>query len=244
MHFTPIEQFRIHPIIKLPTLFNINIDFTNSSLFMFLSIFLVISLLIISTYKCDFIPNKKQALAEMIYNFTEKMITNNINSKSAMSLFPFIFTLFLYILSCNVLGLMPYAFTVTSQIIVTFAIGVFIVCLTTVVGLYHHGMGFFKVFLPPGTPIWLMPLMIVIELVAYLARAVTLAIRLSANMIAGHTMLKVIALFVAQLQVFWAVIPFAFLILLNMLELFVSVLQAYIFTILTCIYLNSVINLH
>lgn len=243
MH-SPLEQFRIYSLIKLPRFFGINIDFTNSALFMCLAVISVMILLLVSAYRCEFVPNKKQALAELLYGFVDNMLTTNVSGYSAIDYFPFIFTLFFYVLSCNVLGLMPYGFTVTSHITITFALGLMVAVFVTVVGFCRHGIKFFNIFLPPGTPWWLMPLMAAIEVLTYFARSVTLAIRLGANMIAGHTMLKVVALFVAQISVFFAVVPFAFLILLNLLELFVAALQAYIFAILTCVYLNSVINLH
>ncbi|CAK8162290.1 ATP synthase subunit a [Candidatus Xenohaliotis californiensis] len=242
MH-NPLDQFRIYSLINLPKLFGLNIDFSNSALFMCLSILFTGALLLISTHKCQFIPNKKQAVVEMLYSFTEKTMLS-VAGESAMAFFPFIFTLFLYILTCNIVGLMPYGFTVTSHIIVTFALGAMVVVFVTIVGIYKHGIGFIKIFNPPGTPSWLIPLMVIIEIITYLSRAATLAIRLGANMIAGHTMLKVIAIFIAQLSIFFAVIPFTFLITLHLLELFVAALQAYIFAILTCVYLDSVINLH
>jgi F-type H+-transporting ATPase subunit a len=157
---------------------------------------------------------------------------------------PLIFTLFMFILTCNLFGMIPYGFTVTSHISITFALAMMVFLLVTLVGIYLHGFHFFSLFLPAGTPWWLAPLMVVIELFAYLARPVSLSLRLAANMVAGHVLLKVIAGFVVSMAIYLKILPIPFLVILIGFELFVAVLQAYIFTILSCVYLSDALNLH
>ena len=238
----PLEQFKIHYLTNFPEVAGMNLNFTNSALFMVLALGLVAAFMSLSMRGRALVPGRWQSMAEMSYEFVANMVRDNVGSEGR-KYFPFIFTLFMFIVALNVLGLMPYSFTATSHIAVTFALAAFIFLAVTFIAIYRHGLKFFGFFLPHGTPWWLAPLMIFIELFAYLARPISLSVRLGANMMAGHTMLKVIAGFVTAMGVF-GIVPLAFLMVLSGFELFVAILQAYIFTVLTCVYLNDSIHLH
>lgn len=240
---SPLAQFEITPLIKLPPLFGYDISFSNSSLFMVLAVLGVVLFLSLSMRGRALVPGRWQSVAELSYQFIANLVRDNVGHEGKQY-FPLIFSLFLFILFSNLLGMMPYSFTVTSHIIVTFAMAAFIFVGVTIIALVKHGFKFFGFFLPHGTPWVMAPLMIVIELFAYLARPVSLSVRLAANMMAGHTMLKVIAGFVILMGVKFFWLPLTFLIVLTGFEIFVAVLQAYIFTILTCVYLNDAIHLH
>ena len=219
-----------------------NLNFSNSSLFMVLALGLIATFMTLSMRGRALVPGRWQSMAELSYEFVANMVRDNVGNEGRRY-FPFIFTLFMFIVALNVLGLMPYSFTATSHIAVTFGLAAVIFLGVTFIAIYMHGTKFFSFFLPHGTPWWLVPLMVMIELFAYLARPFSLSIRLGANMLAGHTMLKVIAGFVAAMGVL-GIVPIAFLMVLSGFELFVAVLQAYIFTVLTCVYLNDAIHLH
>ncbi len=238
----PLDQFKIHYFTNFPEVAGMNLNFTNSALFMVLALGLVAAFMSLSMRGRALVPGRWQSMAEMSYEFVANMVRDNVGSEGR-KYFPFIFTLFMFIVALNVLGLMPYSFTATSHIAVTFALAAFIFLAVTFIAIYRHGLKFFGFFLPHGTPWWLAPLMIFIELFAYLARPISLSVRLGANMMAGHTMLKVIAGFVTAMGVF-GIVPLAFLMVLSGFELFVAILQAYIFTVLTCVYLNDSIHLH
>ena len=174
------------------------------------------------------------------------MIHENIGTEG-MRYFPFIFSLFMFILFCNMLGMLPYSFTVTSHLIVTFALAATVFMLVTLVGFARHGIGFLKLFVPSGIPVVLMPLLVLIELISYLTRPVSLSVRLFGNMMAGHTMLKIFGGFVVGLSSAGlaplAIAPFVLMVAFTGLELLIAGLQAYVFTILTCIYLNEAIHM-
>ena len=170
------------------------------------------------------------------------MINDNIGEKG-YKFFPLVFTLFTFILFGNMLGLLPYSFTFTSHIIVTFCLAIFIFLFVTLVGILMHGIKFFGLFVPKGVPIVMLPLMVPIEIISYLSRPISLSIRLFANMMAGHTMLKVFAGFIFTLG-FFGVAPLLVDVALTAFEVLVAFLQAYVFTVLTCLYLNDAINLH
>lgn len=239
---SPLDQFKIHYFTDFPAVAGMNLNFSNSSLFMVIALGLIAAFMTFSMRGRALVPGRWQNLAEMSYEFVANMVRDNVGNEGRRY-FPFIFTLFMFIVALNVLGLMPYSFTVTSHIAVTFGLAAFIFVGVTAIAIFKHGTKFFGFFLPHGTPWWLSPLMIFIELFAYLARPISLSVRLGANMMAGHTMLKVIAGFVAAMGAF-GVIPVAFLMVLSGFELFVAILQAYIFTVLTCVYLNDAIHLH
>ena len=237
----PIHQFEIKKIVPLE-LNNIDISFTNSSMFMILAVLVVSIFLILSINNKKVIPNRFQIISELLYEFIANMINDNIGHKGK-KFFPFIFTLFTFILFGNLLGMLPYSFTFTSHIIVTFALAMFIFLFITLIGIFMHGFKFFGLFVPKGAPMLMLPLMIPIEIISYLSRPISLSVRLFANMMAGHTMLKIFAGFVFSLGIF-GFAPLIIDVALTALEVLIAILQAYVFTILTCIYLNESINLH
>ena len=237
----PIHQFEIKKIVPLE-LNNIDISFTNSSMFMILAVLVVSIFLILSIKNKKVIPNRFQIISELLYEFIANMINDNIGHKGK-KFFPFIFTLFTFILFGNLLGMLPYSFTFTSHIIVTFVLAMFIFLFITLIGIFMHGFKFFGLFVPKGVPMLMLPLMIPIEIISYLSRPISLSVRLFANMMAGHTMLKIFAGFVFSLGIF-GIAPLIVDVALTALEVLIAILQAYVFTILTCIYLNESINLH
>ena len=237
----PIHQFEIKKIVPLE-LNNIDISFTNSSMFMILTVLVVSIFLILSIKNKKIIPNRFQAMSELLYEFIANMINDNIGHKGK-KFFPFIFTLFTFILFGNLLGMLPYSFTFTSHIIVTFVLAMFIFLFITLIGIFMHGFKFFGLFVPKGAPMLMLPLMIPIEIISYLSRPISLSVRLFANMMAGHTMLKIFGGFVFSLGIF-GIAPLIIDVALTALEVLIAILQAYVFTILTCIYLNESINLH
>ena len=237
----PIHQFEIKKIVPLE-LNNIDISFTNSSMFMILTVLVVSIFLILSIKNKKVIPNRFQIISELLYEFIANMINDNIGHKGK-KFFPFIFTLFTFILFGNLLGMLPYSFTFTSHIIVTFVLAMFIFLFVTLIGIFIHGFKFFGLFVPKGVPMLMLPLMIPIEIISYLSRPISLSVRLFANMMAGHTMLKIFAGFEFSLGIF-GIAPLIVDVALTALEVLIAILQAYVFTILTCIYLNESINLH
>ena len=200
-------------------------------------------LFLVGTRKKDIVPSKIQLLTELSYTLVSKMISDTAGSK-AKPYFPFIFTLFMFVLFCNMIGMLPYAFTVTSHIIVTFILASIIFVGVTIIGFIKHGLGYLKLFIPGGVPIVLLPLIVVIEVISYLSRPISLSVRLFANMMAGHTMMKVFGGFVISLGIVGGWLPLSFSVALTGLEILVAFLQAYVFAILTCIYLNDALNLH
>jgi len=238
---SPLQQFEIKTIAAA-NIGGVNVSFTNSSLFMVIAITAITAFLLLGVRKRALVPGRLQSMAELMYEFVAGLVRDNVGS-AGRAYFPFIFSLFMFILFCNTIGLIPYTFTVTSHIIVTFALAIVVFIGVTIVGIAKHGMKWFSYFFPPGAPIYMAPLLVPIEVLSYLARPVTLALRLFANMMAGHTMLKVFAGFVIALGVA-GVAPLAILIALYMLELIVAVLQAFVFAILTCLYLHDALHLH
>jgi len=243
MALNPMHQFEVYKIGPEINLGNINLSFTNSSLFMTISGILILSLLFLGTKKKSLIPSKVQLVTEISYVFIAKMINDTAGS-NAKSFFPFIFTLFMFVLFCNMVGMLPYSFTVTSHIIVTFVLAAVVFIGVTVIGFIKHGFKYLELFVPKGVPIVLLPLIVVIEIISYLSRPVSLSVRLFANMMAGHTMLKVFGGFVISLGLLGGWLPLSFSVALTGLEILVAFLQAYVFAILTCIYLNDALNLH
>jgi len=243
MSLNPMHQFEVYKIGPEINLNGINVSFTNASLFMTISSMLILSLLFLGTKKKSLIPSKIQLITEMTYMFVAKMINDTAGS-SAKSFFPFIFTLFMFVLFCNMVGMLPYSFTVTSHIIVTFVLAAVVFVGVTVIGFAKHGIKYLELFVPKGVPMVLLPLIIIIEIISYLSRPVSLSVRLFANMMAGHTMMKVFGGFVISLGVLGGWLPLGFSVALTGLEILVAFLQAYVFAILTCIYLNDALNLH
>ncbi len=234
-------QFEVKRLTELDILGQ-DASFTNSSMFMVLAVVLITTFFAVAMSGRSLVPTRMQSLAELCYEFVANMVRENVG-QAGMKYFPFVFTLFVFILTLNMLGMVPYSFTVTSHIIVTFALAALVFVVVTAIGFARHGMGYMKLFVPEGVPLWLMPLIVPIELISYLIRPISLSVRLFANMMAGHTMLKVFAGFVVSLGAF-GIAPLAFTVAFTGLEFVVSFLQAFIFTVLTCIYLNDAVNMH
>ncbi len=243
MATNPMHQFQVYKIGPEIKLGSFDLSFTNASLFMLISALSISLLLFFGSKNKNIIPNKIQLIAELIYNFISKMISDTAGSK-ARPYFPFIFSLFMFVLFCNMIGMLPYAFTVTSHIIVTLVMALFIFISVTIIGFIKHGFKYLNIFVPKGVPIILLPLITIIEIISYLSRPVSLSVRLFANMMAGHTMLKVFGGFVISLGLLGGWLPLSFSVALTGLEILVAFLQAYVFAILTCIYLNDALNLH
>ncbi len=242
MKHSPLDQFKIKEIANIE-LFGHEIVFTNSALFMILASLFIVFYFILAFKGKKLIPNRLQLSGELFYSLITDTVNQNVGTKGKKFV-PLIFTLFMFIMTCNLFGMIPYGFTVTSHISVTFALAMMVFLLVTLLGFALHGFHFFSLFLPKGTPWWLAPLMIIIELFTYLARPVSLSLRLTANMVAGHVLLKVIAGFVVSMAIYFKIFPIPFISVLIGFEIFVAILQAYIFTILSCVYLNDAINLH
>ena len=243
MSTNPMHQFNVYRIGPEISLGNVDISFTNASLFMIISAITIISIFFVGTRRKAIVPTKIQLLTELSYALVSKMISDTAGSK-AKPYFPFIFSLFMFVLFCNMLGMLPYSFTVTSHIIVTFALAAVIFVGVTIIGFVNHGVGYLKLFIPSGVPVFLLPLIVIIEIISYLSRPVSLSVRLFANMMAGHTMLKVFGGFVISLGIIGGWLPLSFTVALTGLEILIAFLQAYVFAILTCIYLNDALNLN
>ncbi len=237
----PLEQFEIHEIVPL-SVGGLDISVTNSTAYMAAALALSAGFLAIGVRRAAMVPGRWQNMAELSYEFIANLIKETIGA-DGRKYFPIIFTLFMFILFANLLGMIPFSFTVTSQIIVTFAMAAVVFVGVTVLAFRKHGAHFFSFFVPPGSPVWMWPLLIPIEVISYLSRPISLSVRLFANMLAGHTLLKVIAGFVFALNVF-GILPLALLVALTGLEILIAFLQAYVFTILTCLYIKDALHLH
>jgi len=238
----PMHQFEIKRFIDLEFL-GVDASFTNASLFMVIAIASISFMTIWGMRGRALVPTRMQSLAELSYEFVANMVRDNVGT-DGQKYFPIVFSLFMFVLFCNMLGMMPYSFTVTSHIIVTFALAALVFIGVTIIGFATHGFGFFKFFVPSGVPVALLPLLVVIEVISYLTRPISLSVRLFANMMAGHTMLKVFGAFVVGLGVIGGWAPLAFMVAFTGLEILVAFLQAYVFAILTCIYLNDALHMH
>lgn len=241
MEHSPIAQFEIKTLIPL-NFGGVDASLTNAGAFMVLTVLTVTLFLILGMRSRALVPGRWQSMAELSYEFIAGLLRDNVGSEGR-KYFPFVFTLFMFILFANLLGLLPYAFTTTSHIIVTFVLAIVVFIGVTIVGLVRHGGKFFSYFVPSGVPVAVLPLMVPIEIISYLSRPVSLAVRLFANMTAGHTMMKVFAGFIVPLGVF-GVAPFVVDVALVGFEFLVAFLQAYVFTVLTCLYLHDAIHLH
>lgn len=238
----PLHQFEIKPIVPIE-IFGVDVSFTNSALYMVLAAVVVAVFMMMATSGRALIPGRMQSVAELSYEFIAGIVRDNAGTEG-LRYFPLIFTFFMFILACNLLGLTPYAFTVTSHIIVTGALGLFAVGVVTVIGFVRHGVGFFRLFIPSGLPAWIMPLIVPIEFISYLIRPLSLSVRLFANMVAGHMVLKVFAGFIVMMGVTFGWLPFLVMIAVNALEVLIGFLQAYVFAMLVAIYLNDALHLH
>ena len=243
----PIHQFQIQKVFPLGTLGGHEIHFTNSAAFMVLAVALTALLMLGTTAGRQLVPGRLQSLAELSYEFVANTIRSTAGEEG-MKFFPLVFSLFIFILISNMVGLIPYAFTVTSHIVITATLALLVFLTVIVYGLWKHGLHWFKLFVPSGIPVYILPLIVFIEVLSFLSRPISHSVRLFANMLAGHITLKVFAGFVTLLGAWgiagWAgaVLPLALTVALTALELLVAVLQAYVFAILTCIYLNDAIH--
>ena len=242
----PIHQFHIERLVPIQ-IGGLDISFTNAALFMVLTVLGAAAFLLLSTGSRRVVPGRWQSAAEMTYEFVAKTVKDSAGEEG-MRFFPFVFTLFMFVLFSNVMGLIPYTFTVTSQIVVTFAFAAFVIGMVLVYGFIKHGAHFLHLFVPSGVPAPLMPFIVLIEVISFLSRPVSLSVRLFANMLAGHITLKVFGGFVALMlgasgvAAILSPLPLAAIVLLTAFELLVAVLQAYVFAILTCVYLNDAIH--
>lgn len=238
---SPIEQFEIKKILSIDV-GGIDLSFTNSSLYMVIAAAVVSAVLFFGGRGQALVPGRLQSFAEMLYELVANMIRENAG-KEGLKYFPFIFTLFAFVLFGNVIGMIPGTFTFTSHIIVTFALAFVVFLGVTVIGFARHGAGYLRMFFPHGAPLWTAVILVPVEIISYLSRPISLSVRLFANMTVGHVLMKVIGGFVIAMGVA-GIVPFAFLIPLTLLEIFIAVLQAYIFTILSCVYLHDALHLH
>jgi F-type H+-transporting ATPase subunit a len=244
----PIQQFQISKIYTLGTVGGHEIAFTNSALFMGLAVVGISALMIGATASRSLVPGRAQSLAEMSYEFVADMIKSTAGT-DGMRFFPFVFTLFMFVLTLNLLGMVPLGgFTVTSHIVITASLALLVFLTVIVYGISHNGLRFFRLFVPSGIPWYILPLIVFIEVLSFISRPISHSVRLFANMLAGHITLKVFAGFIVMLGAFgvggWlgAILPLALTVALTALELLVAFLQAYVFAILTCIYLNDAIH--
>ncbi len=238
----PLHQFEVITLIPI-NFMGYNLSFTNSALFMFLTVLAIFSFFYFGTRNTEKVPGRFQSLVEITFEFIQHTVQSNIGQKEGLNFVPFILSLFLFILFGNMFGMLPYAFTFTSQIILTFSLASIVFILVTLVGIMTHGLKFLVHFMPSGVPIVLAPLIVPIELISYLSRPISLSIRLFANMMAGHTMLKVFAIFTVLLGI-GGLATICVNILLIGFEFLVAFLQAYVFSILTCLYLKDALSIH
>ena len=247
MTVDPIHQFQINKLLHIGTIGGQEIAVTNSALFMLIIVLAVSALLIGATTSRAIVPGRLQAVAEMSYEFVANTVRSSAGTEG-MKFFPFVFTLFMFILFANLIGLLPYAFTVTSQIIITAAFAILVFLIVVIYGFWRNGLHFLNLFVPKGVPVYILPAIVLIEILSFFARPISHSVRLFANMLAGHITLKVFAGFIIMLgslgALGWlgATLPFAMIVALTALELLVAVLQAYVFAILTCIYINDAIH--
>ena len=243
----PISQFNLSKIFEFRA-FGLDLSFTNSSLFMIVAVALICLWMALSTGKLSLIPSRAQSIVEMSYEFVADMLRSSAG-KDGLKFFPFVFTLFIFILFANMLGMFPYFFTTTSHIIVTFVLAMMVMAVVLGYGLWKHGFGFFKLFAPAGLPLPTYLLLTPIEIISFLSRPISLAIRLWANVFAGHILLKLFAAFAVALATasglgfkLMGIIPFIMAFALTPLELLVAFVQAYVFALLTCVYLSDALH--
>ncbi len=237
----PLEQFEVEPIVPIQV-GTLDLSFTNASLWMIISVVVITGLLTVCMRGRALVPTRMQSLAEMFYELIANMVRDSVGN-DGRKYFPFIFSLFMFILFGNLLGMIPGSFTYTSHIIVTFSLAAVVFIGVTIIGLVRHKSKFFTLFFPHGAPVWTAIILVPIELISYLSRPISLSVRLFANMTVGHLMLKVIAGFVAAMGIF-GILPIVGLVAVTALEFLIAVIQAYVFAILTCIYLHDALHLH
>jgi len=244
----PIHQFRVVDLFPVAHIGHTDIAFTNSALMMLIAVFGLTAFMVGATAKKSLVPSRLQSAAELTYEFVATTIRGTAGTEG-MRFFPFVFTIFVFVLTLNMLGLIPYSFTVTSHIIVTAALAITVFLTVLIYGLKLHGLHFFNLFVPKGVPIYILPLIVFIEVLSFISRPISHSVRLFANMLAGHITLQVFAGFIilmgsAMGAIGWlgGILPFAMIVILMALETLVAFLQAYVFAILTCIYLNDAIH--
>lgn len=241
MSNNPLHQFQINTVVPIEVA-GIDASFTNSAVLMVATVAVVSIFLIMGMSGRSLVPGRWQSMAELSYSFVADMVRDNVGNEGR-KYFPIIFSIFMFVLFGNLLGLLPYSFTFTSHVAVTFTLAMTVFIGVTLIGIARHGLHFFTFFVPKGVPAVMLPLLVPIEIISYLSRPVSLSIRLFANMTAGHTMMKVFAGFIVPLGVA-GIAPFAMDVALTGFEFLVAFLQAYVFAVLTCIYLNDSIHLH
>jgi F-type H+-transporting ATPase subunit a len=242
---SPIEQFEIKKLVPFKLPGGIDASLTNSAMFMVAAVVLTSGFLIYAMRNRSLVPGRSQSIAEILYEFVANTVRENVGQEG-MKFFPLVFSLFIFVLICNLMGMIPYSFTVTSHIVVTAALALLVISIVILYGFLQHGVGFLKLFVPDVPP-WLLPLMVPIEVISFLSRPLSLSVRLFANMLAGHIALKIFAGFVASLLAagVWGLIsplPLLLTIALTALEFLVAALQAYVFAVLTCVYLNDAVH--
>jgi F-type H+-transporting ATPase subunit a len=247
MQVDPIHQFQIHDLVPMMNIAGRDIAFTNSALMMLIIVAAITLLMVGATSRRALVPGRLQSIAEVSYEFVANTVQSSAGTEG-MKFFPFVFSLFMFILFANIIGLIPYSFTVTSQIIITVAFALLVFFIVVIYGFWRNGLHFFNLFVPKGVPKAILPGVVLIEILSFLSRPISHSVRLFANMLAGHITLQVFAAFIIMLAGlgvagwFGAVLPFAMVMALTALELLVAFLQAYVFAILTCIYLNDAIH--
>ena len=242
MASNPLHQFEVYPVVPIK-LGSIDASLTNAGLFMLIAVAAVTLFLMLGMRGSARVPGRWQSMVELSYEFVADMLRDNVGT-AGRKYFPFVFSLFMFILFANLIGLLPYSFTFTSHIIVTFAMALFVFLGVTLIAIVKHGFRFFTLFLPSGVPVVMAPVLIPIEIVSYLSRPISLSIRLFANMMAGHTMMKVFAAFIIPLGFIGGWAPLMVDVALTGFEFLVAFLQAYVFAVLTCLYLNDALHLH
>jgi F-type H+-transporting ATPase subunit a len=239
---SPLAQFEIKRLVEL-NVGGVDVSFTNSSLFMMIAVTAITLFLTYSMRGRAMVPGRMQSMAELSYEFIANMLKENVGAEGR-KYFPFIFSIFMFVLFLNLIGMIPYSFTVTSHIIVTFGLAALVFITVTMVGIFRHGFKFLSFFVPSGVPVILLVILIPIEVISYFVRPISLSVRLFANMLAGHTLMKVFGGFVVALSWWGGWLPLTFITALTGLEFLVAFLQAYVFAILSCLYLNDAVHLH
>ena len=245
----PIHQFRLHDLAGPWNIAGYEISFTNSALFMGIAVAVITVTLMAAASRAALVPGRLQSVGELWYEFIHSMV-KNVLGHEGKAFFPLVFTIFSFVLTANMLGMFPYFFTVTSHVVVTATLAVFVICLVVIVGITKHGLSWFKLFVPSGVPMVILPFISLIEIISFLSRPVSLGLRLFGNMLAGHIVLKVFAGFVVLLGsmgfggVIGAIAPLSMAVALTALEFLVAFLQAFVFAILTCVYLNDALHTH
>ncbi len=245
----PIQQFQIVEIFSFGEIGGMEFAMTNSSVFMIAAVAVISGFLMGATRGRTLVPTRAQSVAELLYSFIANTVRSTTGTEG-MKFFPFIFTLFLFVLTCNLLGMFPYFFTVTSHLVVTFALAMAVMTMVLVVGFARHGVRFLELFVPHGVPKPILPFITLIEVISFLSRPISLSLRLFGNMLAGHIVLKVFAGFVVTMGAagvvgaVGGVLPFAMTVILTAFEFLIAGLQAFVFTVLTCVYLNDALHPH